>query len=147
MNASLPRVLVVDDDPAARLLCAASLERMGLQVLEATNGRQALERARLDAPQLVLTDVSMPGLSGFELAEALRLDERTRTIPVIFISGELSARSQARALALGALGYVTKPFEPTALAEIVARALSQLEAHLPAPGGHSLKLQHAEPST
>lgn len=137
MEASPARILVVDDDPAALLLCAANLELLGLQVIEATSGEQALERALSEAPNLVLTDVAMPGLSGFDLAEALRLDERTRAIPIIFITGETSLNVKARARAVGALGFVTKPFEPQALAEIVSRALSQLESHSPEPIRHS----------
>ena len=92
-------------------------------MLEAVDGRRGLARARLEAPDLVLTDVTMPGFNGFELAEALRSDERTRAIPVIFVSGETSADNHARAAELGALAYLTKPFDPSALAAIVAGAL------------------------
>lgn len=139
MDAISPRVLVVDDDPAARLLCAANLERLGLQVLEATDGLDALERARSHIPDLVLTDVAMPGFSGFELAEALRLDIRTHEIPIIFLSGERSASSRARALALGALAYIVKPFDPRELTEIVTRALAQLDEYRRAQPGHSMR--------
>jgi CheY-like chemotaxis protein len=66
----------------------------------------------------------MPGLNGFELAEALRGHERTRTIPLIFLSGESGPAQEARAVGLGALAYVTKPFNPEALAALVARALT-----------------------
>ena len=75
------RVLIVDDDPAIRLLCAVNLEIEGLVVLEAADGKRGLEQARSEHPDLVVTDVMMPGFSGFDLAEALRRDERTREIP------------------------------------------------------------------
>ena len=87
-NRSPARVLVVDDDPAMRLLCAINLELEGLVVLEAEDGLSALARARAEKPDLVVTDVSMPRLDGFGLAEALRRDRRTRRIPLVFLSGE-----------------------------------------------------------
>jgi two-component system chemotaxis response regulator CheY len=119
-----PRVLVVDDDPNARTLCSINLLHEGLEVLEAEDGRRGLVRARLESPDLVVTDVAMPGLNGFELAEALR-DDNTARIPLIFISGEHDADNEARARSLGALAYVTKPFDPPALAELVASALAR----------------------
>lgn len=118
------RVLIVDDDPAMRLLCAVNLELEGLVVLEAADGRHGLVRARAERPDLILTDVSMPVLDGFELAEALRRDRRTRGIPLVFLSGESTAASRARAEKLGALGYVTKPFDPLRLGAVVVDALA-----------------------
>jgi CheY-like chemotaxis protein len=119
------RVLVVDDDSNARALCSINLLLEGLEVLEAEDGRHGLTRALLESPDLVVTDVAMPGLDGFELAEALRDDDSTAQIPLIFISGELNPDNEARALALGALAYVTKPFDPPALAKLVASALAR----------------------
>ena len=118
-------VLVVDDDPAIRLLCAIHLELVGLAVIEAKDGRDALARARSSLPDLVLTDVGMPRLDGFQLADALRRDARTRTIPLVFLSSETSAADRARAQILGAVAYLTKPFEPRALAALVADVVSR----------------------
>jgi two-component system, chemotaxis family, chemotaxis protein CheY len=118
------RVLIVDDDTATRELCKFNLQLAGMPVLEAVDGRNGLSRARYERPDLVLTDVDMPGLNGFELAEALRGHERTRTIPLIFLSGESGPAQEARAVGLGALAYVTKPFDPETLAALVARALT-----------------------
>jgi CheY-like chemotaxis protein len=67
----------------------------------------------------------MPGLHGFELAARLRRDVQTRAIPLLFLTGESAPRARARARALGALDYVTKPFDPVALASLVARALAK----------------------
>ena len=125
MGTKSPRVLVVDDDPNSRALCSINLLLEGLEVLEAEDGRRGLDRARLETPDLVVTDVAMPGLNGFELAEALRLDEGTAQIPLIFLSGEVDAGHQARAYSLGALAYVTKPFDPPAFAKLVAGALAR----------------------
>jgi CheY-like chemotaxis protein len=118
-------VLVVDDDPATRLLCSVNLQREGLDVLEAADGLHGLARARFESPDLVLTDVTMPGLDGFELAEALSRHERTRLIPLIFLSGETTSADEARAHELGALAYVTKPFDPAALATLVLGVLAR----------------------
>jgi CheY-like chemotaxis protein len=123
------RVLVVDDDSNARALCSINLLLEGLEVLEAEDGRRGLTRARLESPDLVVTDVAMPGLDGFELAEALRSDDSTAQIPLIFISGEHNPDNKARALSLGALAYVTKPFDPPALAKLVASALARRRPH------------------
>jgi CheY-like chemotaxis protein len=125
MGTKSPRVLVVDDDSNTRALCSINLILEGLEVLEAEDGRRGLARARLETPDLVVTDVAMPGLNGFELAEALRRDESTAQIPLIFLSGELSADNEARAHALGALAYVTKPFNPAAFAKLIAGALAR----------------------
>ena len=136
------RVLIVDDDPAIRTLCAFNLQQEGLVVVEAAEGRLALEQARSARPDLVVTDVTMPGLDGFELAEALQRDERTREIPLIFLSGETEPAAAERARALGALAYLTKPFDPPALASLVAGELGcageleQAPATLPAPVAH-----------
>ena len=120
------RVLIVDDDPAMRTLCAVNLELEGLVVLEATGGRNGLERARAELPDLVLTDVSMPRFDGFELAAALRRGKHTREIPLIFLSGETSTANKNRAEKLGALAYLTKPFDPRMLASTVVDALARI---------------------
>jgi CheY-like chemotaxis protein len=111
-----------------RALCSINLLLEGLEVLEAEDGRVGLARACLETPDLVVTDVAMPGLDGFELAEALRRDDSTAQIPLIFLSGELSADNEARARSIGALAYVTKPFDPPAFAKLVAGALARRTA-------------------
>ena len=90
------RVLIVDDDASARLVCAVNLEVEGLHVLEAADELDALEHARRERPDLILTDVNMPRLRGFRLAERLRVDERTRGIPVLFLSGEVGQANEKR---------------------------------------------------
>ena len=125
MHAMTPRVLIVDDDPHARALCSINLLLEGLDVIEAEDGLRGLDQARLTRPDLVVTDIAMPGLDGFELAEALRGDEDTAQIPFIFLSGELDAHNAARAESLGALAYVTKPFDPRSFAKLVSEALAR----------------------
>ncbi|HUZ81549.1 MAG TPA: response regulator [Gaiellaceae bacterium] len=125
------RVLVVDDDPATRRLYSIHLALRGFEVLEASDGRHGLERARAEAPDLVVTDVMMPGLDGFELAAALRADERTSRIPLIFLSGETAAVNETRAGELGALAYLRKPLDFGAFATLVAHMLEGLGPPVP----------------
>ncbi|HEX7626491.1 MAG TPA: response regulator, partial [Gaiellaceae bacterium] len=107
-------------------LCSVNLQLAGLDVLEAPDGRLALARARADRPDLVVTDIAMPDLDGFQLAEALRRDRRTRRIPLIFLSGQVADQNRVRALELGALAYLTKPFDPETFSKLVADALAQV---------------------
>jgi CheY-like chemotaxis protein len=125
------RVLIVDDDDATRLLYSLNLQLEGVIVLEAADGRRGLELARTEYPDLILTDVMMPGLDGFELAAALRSDERTRAIPFIFLSGEVTGDDKARAYELGALAYLTKPFDIRAIASLVAGVLDRSRPRTP----------------
>jgi CheY-like chemotaxis protein len=139
---STPCVLVIDDDPATRLLYAINLELEGLRVIEASDGRSGLDRAREERPDLILTDVMMPGIDGFELAEALRADSRTIRIPFIFLSGEVTEGRQARAHAYGALAFLAKPVDVRALAALVAGVFAARAGTFPAPlsdeGGHPM---------
>lgn len=120
----LGRVLIVDDDASLRLVCAVTLKADGLRVLEAAHGLDGLEQARCERPELVITDVKMPGLDGFQLAGKLRGDQCTSRIPLIFLSGEGGHANARRAPALGAFAYLTKPVDPGALADGVARELA-----------------------
>src|ERR1044072_5027293 len=112
----MTRVLVIDDEPPIRLLCRVSLEAEGMEVLEASDGPTGLEKARNDEPDVILLDVMMPGLDGWQVAEELIEGERTGTIPIIFLTARAEARDRARGLDLGGVDYVTKPVRPAELA-------------------------------
>lgn len=141
-----PRVLIVDDDPASRMLCSINLEIEGVAVLEAADGRRGLEQARSERPDVVVTDVMMPGLDGFQLAEALRSDERTRRIPLIFISAETGSAAAARATELGALAYLTKPFDPTTLASLVTGVVCARKRDQPAAPAAAARVVASHPA-
>ncbi len=117
-----PRVLLVDDDAAIRTLCSVSLRALGIEVIEAEDGARGLELVRRERPDLVLLDVSMPGLDGFEVGEIVRRHRKTRHIPLMFLSGE--AETDARARKLGAIACLAKPFDPVALSSLIATALN-----------------------
>src|SRR3954468_8365562 len=95
-------VLVVDDAELFRKIVCRALEADGIRAIQAANGKEALERVRLYRPQLILLDLVMEGMDGFEVLHALRRDKKTATIPVIVISATTDERVTQRALALGA---------------------------------------------
>jgi two-component system cell cycle response regulator len=122
------RVLVVDDQWPMRLLCKVNLESDLVEVLEAESGPEAVEVALRELPDVILLDVMMPGMDGFEVAEILTADPRTSRIPIVFLSARADYASQARGLSIGAGDYITKPFNPTNLLEAIERLLGDMEA-------------------
>ena len=127
MSSGVIRVLVIDDEAPIRLLCRVNLEAEGMQVLEAADGPSGLEKARAETPDVVLLDVMMPGLDGWRVAEELLDDERTRRIPIVFLTARAELRDRARGIDLGGIDYVTKPFNPVELAPLVRSLLDRVE--------------------
>jgi DNA-binding response OmpR family regulator len=119
------RVLVVDDDEMLREQLALVLERLGHTVTMAANGREGLEIAEREDPDLVITDLSMPGMDGFELLARLKAEPRTQQIPVIVVSGEGDAASVVRSLERGAEDHLTKPYEALVLAARIRTTLER----------------------
>jgi DNA-binding response OmpR family regulator len=120
-------VLVIDDEAPIRLLCRVNLEAEGMDVLEAPDGPSGLDEARAHAPDVVLLDVMMPGLDGWQVAEQLLQDDRTSDIPIIFLTARAEFRDRARGLDIGGVDYVTKPFNPLELAPLVRELLARIE--------------------
>ncbi|OFZ89078.1 MAG: hypothetical protein A2V78_03655 [Betaproteobacteria bacterium RBG_16_64_18] len=105
------RILVVDDEERNRRLLAAMLEAEGYTALEAADGTQALELARQSPPDLVLLDIMMPGMDGYEVARALKADAATNAIPVVIVTALDDRESRLRGLEAGAEEFVTKPVD------------------------------------
>jgi CheY-like chemotaxis protein len=120
------RVLVVDDEAPIRLLCRVNLEADGMEVLEAATGRAALALAREQRPDVVLLDVGLPDLDGWHVVDELLADERTREIPVVFLTASAAAADQERGLGAGAVDYLTKPFNPLALGWLLEQHLERV---------------------
>ena len=120
-------VLVIDDEAPIRLLCRVNLEAEGMHVLEASDGPTGLEKARNDDPDVILLDVMMPGLDGWQVAEELLDDERTRSIPIVFLTARAEVRDRARGLDLGGIDYGTKPFNPVELAPLVRDLIDRVD--------------------
>ena len=125
--AGLTKVLVIDDEPPIRLLCRVNLEAERMKVLEASDGPTGLETARQERPDVILLDVMMPALDGWRVAEQLLEDERTKDIPIIFLTARAEFRDRARGLDIGGVDYVTKPFNPLELAPLVRDLLARIE--------------------
>jgi len=123
----MTRVLVIDDEAPIRLLCRVNLEAEGMEVLEASDGPTGLEQARAAEPDVILLDVMMPGLDGWHVAEQLLEDDKTRSIPIVFLTARAEFRDRARGLDLGGIDYVTKPFNPLELAPLVEDMLARVE--------------------
>jgi DNA-binding response OmpR family regulator len=120
------RVLVIDDEAPIRLLCRVNLEAEGMEVVEAADGPSGIERARGQLPDVILLDVMMPGLDGWQVAEELLDDDRTADIPIVFLTARAELRDRARGLDLGGIDYVTKPFNPIELASLVRGLLGRV---------------------
>ena len=106
------RILAVDDEPHILKLVAFSLRSGGFEVLEATDGLSAIEVARTERPDLVLMDVMMPALDGYEACRRLKADPATTGIPVIMLTAKTQVAEQKAGLECGALAYICKPFRP-----------------------------------
>jgi two-component system cell cycle response regulator len=117
------RVLIVDDEAGIRELCRVNLVLAGYEVVEASDGYAAIEKARADKPDMIFLDVLMPGMSGWEVLSALRADEATASIPVVMLTALNSEDDQIRGWEGGVVEYLTKPFNPLTLADWAATAL------------------------
>jgi DNA-binding response OmpR family regulator len=121
------RVLIIDDEAPIRLLCRVNLEAEGMEVLEAADGPAGLDLARDELPDVILLDVMMPGLDGWRVAEQLIDDSTTNEIPIIFLTARAEFRDRARGIDIGGVEYITKPFNPVELADLVRGLLDRLD--------------------
>ena len=127
-DAAAPRrVMVVDDEPAMRVLVRVNLQVEGIEVVEARDGPEALEVATREHPDLLLLDVMMPGLDGWEVARRLGAAPGTRDIPILFMTALAGPEDRRRGFEAGGVGYIVKPFDPILLGERVNRTLELLE--------------------
>ena len=119
------RILVVDDEAAIRLLCRVNLQADGFDVQEASDGVAAMRIAREWHPELILLDVMMPGEDGFAVAERIRDDPQLSGTRVLFLTARADIGDNERARGTGAVGHVTKPFNPSSLGDEVRAALAR----------------------
>lgn len=129
------RVLVVDDEPDIVALCAFHLGKAGYSVSTAETGTGALERARQDRPALIVLDLMLPDIGGFDVLRILRADDSTRDSAVLLLTARKEESDRIRGLTLGADDYLTKPFSPQELVLRVAAILRRIsQRELPATG-------------
>ena len=125
-NSTLPLVLVVDDYQDAREMCSEYLTFSGFRVCEARDGFEALEKAFELRPDVILMDLSLPGMDGWEATRRLKKDDRTRKIPVIALTGHALAGHSDGAKQAGCDSFLTKPCLPDAMVAEVRRMLGKL---------------------
>ncbi|MFM2413070.1 MAG: hypothetical protein RJB05_246 [Armatimonadota bacterium] len=119
----MPRILVTDDEPNIVRLIQVNLERQGFQVETANNGAQALEKIRANRPDLLVSDVMMPEMDGFELLSNIRRDPALENLPVIMLTAKAQDRDVLEGYTRGADMYLTKPFNPIELVTFAKRLL------------------------
>jgi CheY-like chemotaxis protein len=115
------RILICDDDPVILRLLQVNLELEGYDVLQAHHGEEALEIAGAEHPDLIILDIMMPRLDGYQTAERLKADDATKEIPIVFVSAKAQQSDIDKGKSYGVAEYLTKPFDPTDLLEIVER--------------------------
>ncbi len=118
------RILVADDDPSILRLLQLNFELEGYEVATASDGEEALAQARASSPDVIVLDVMMPGLDGWEVCRRLKEDEALRDVPVVLLTALGQERERRHGLAMGASEYVQKPFDPDQLVNVVKGTLA-----------------------
>ncbi len=118
-----PEILIVDDMPDNVQIISLMLKTKGYKVRSALNGKLALQIVRDNPPDLILLDVNMPEMNGYEVCERLKADDKSKEIPVIFITGLTETADMVKAFSIGAVDYIAKPFQ---LEEVCARVKTHL---------------------
>ncbi|SFX11424.1 response regulator transcription factor [Marinospirillum alkaliphilum] len=121
----MPRVLVVDDEPNIVLSLEFLMQQAGFQVDTAADGETALQKVHAVPPDLILLDISLPGISGFEVLEALRAEARYSKLPIVMLTAHGREVEREKGMALGADDYITKPFSTRELVEKVKNLLQE----------------------
>jgi DNA-binding response OmpR family regulator len=115
------RVLICDDDPVILRLLEVNLEIEGYEVMKANNGAEAYDLAIAELPDVIILDIMMPRLNGYETCQKLKENEATSSIPVVFLSAKAQQSDVELGKSYGVSEYLTKPFDPADLIEVVER--------------------------
>jgi DNA-binding response OmpR family regulator len=121
----MAKILVVDDEEHIVMILKDSLEFSGFQVITAYNGQEALDRVEADHPDLIVLDIGMPKLDGWEVCRRLKSYEKTKQIPIIILTAYAQTSDQRKGMQLGADRFVTKPCDLTYLVEEINALLSE----------------------
>ena len=124
---SIQTILLVDDDDNIRMIAQMSLED-DWTVSPVSSGRQAIEAIRDSKPDLILLDMMMPGMDGAETIQRLKADPSSADVPVIFMTAKIQSQELAKYLELGAVGVITKPFDPMTLPDEIRRIVASIPA-------------------
>jgi DNA-binding response OmpR family regulator len=119
------KILIVEDDPGALRLVQYTLEHEGYQVLTATNGLVGLKKAQSEEPDLIILDVMLPGMDGFEICHRLRDEPQTAGLPILMLSAKAQEADKTTGLKVGADDYLPKPADPAEIILRVGKLLAQ----------------------
>lgn len=119
------RLLFVDDEPDILKVIKFRFEKLGYEVLTAVNGQEALDRTQKEMPDLILLDLRLPVINGYDVCKRIKSDEKLKHIPVIIFTASVGKNMEEKTRELGADGYVTKPFEPEVLMEKIKKLLKE----------------------
>ncbi len=123
------KVLVVEDDRSIQMVLELVLGRMAkCEVVLASNGREGIEKIRQEKPDVVLLDIMMPEMDGFEVCRLAKADAASQTIPIIFLTAQPQPAAVAKAMSLGAAGYLVKPFDPMKIIDQINESLKRVQA-------------------
>jgi CheY-like chemotaxis protein len=120
----MKKIMLADDDPTIRLLVKATLRSDEYELVEAADGEETLALAHEQNPDLILLDIAMPKVDGFEICQRLKTDPATRRIQIIMLTARTQEADLERGKTVGADGYFTKPFSPLALLEKISEILA-----------------------
>ncbi|MCX7911683.1 MAG: response regulator [Dehalococcoidales bacterium] len=118
------KILIIEDDPAIARLVDYTLKRAGYEVSRAANGLEGLRKAQSEAPDLIILDVMLPGLDGFEICHRLRSDPKTTDLPILMFSAKAQEADKSTGKKVGADDYLTKPADPAEIVNRVNRLLA-----------------------
>jgi CheY-like chemotaxis protein len=121
MAASKKKILICDDDPVILRLLQVNLEIEGYAVVSAHNGEEAVDLAVQERPNLIILDIMMPRMDGYQAAQALRSLTETKDIPLVFLSAKAQQADIDEGRTFGVTDYLTKPFDPTELLDVIDR--------------------------
>ena len=121
----MAKIVIAEDEPDIRTLITFTLQFAGHEVIPTANGAEAVEAVRREKPDIVLMDVRMPRLTGYEACRQLKADESTQDIPVVFLSAKGQESEVQEGLEAGAIDYILKPFSPDQLTARVQEILQQ----------------------
>ena len=121
------KILIADDEPTIVRLMEFILARQGHEMIVAVNGEEALQKIRTEQPDLVLLDIMMPRIDGYEVAQQLRADPATAALPIIMLSAKAQEEDIRRGVEVGVDEYVTKPFSPEHLVHVVSEYLKRIQ--------------------
>ena len=122
------KILVVDDEPTIVRLMEFILARQGHEMIVAVNGEEALQKIRSQKPDLVLLDIMMPRIDGYEVAQQVRADPATASLPIIMLSAKAQDEDIRKGVDVGVNEYITKPFSPGHLVHVVAGYLQRIKS-------------------